>query len=251
MSDIHSDARKLYELIQEADEVVALTGAGISTEAGIPDFRSPGGLWERFDPIESFSIDGFRRNPKILYEVGQSLTREITSAQPTSAHQLLVELEKSKKLTTVITQNIDGLHQRAGSRHVLEVHGSMASSTCLECGAGYKLKEVDAIMEKHPLPPLCTRCGGLLKPDVVLFGEQLPQDVFSEAMSAATRADIMLVVGSSLVVSPASELPALTLRNHGKLVIMNLQNTWYDPRATLVLQYRLKDICAEILGLMS
>lgn len=233
---------QLVTLIEAADEIVALTGAGISTAAGIPDFRSPGGLWERYDPFEAFSLQGFQRNPHLLYEVGRDLYSAAASTQPTSTHQLLAQLEGLGKLSAVITQNIDGLHQRAGSREVYEVHGTLTTSSCMKCGTQYAMQQVEELIRQDSIPPHCPKCGGLIKPDVVLFGEMLPEPTFEKSISAASRADLLLVIGSSLQVAPASQLPFLTVENFGAVAILNLTPTPLDSLATLCLQYPLDQI---------
>jgi len=223
-------------LLKEARYAVALTGAGISTPSGIPDFRSPGtGLWEQVQPMLVASIWAFRLRPRAFYDWMRPLAHKILEAKPNPAHFALAELERAGRLKAVITQNIDGLHQAAGSQRVFELHGHTRTATCLECG-----RTVDSgpLIEEFLAGevPRCKSCGGLLKPDVVLFGELLPADVFFAAQMECEQCDLLLVAGSSLEVAPASDLPLLALEVGAKLVIVNLQPTSLDSRASVVIR---------------
>jgi len=224
------------ELLRGAEYALALTGAGISTPSGIPDFRSPGmGLWEQAHPMLVASIWAFRLRLWAFYDWMRPLARKILEAEPNAAHYALAELEGVGRLRGVITQNIDGLHQAAGSRRVFELHGHTRTATCLDCG-----RTVDSgpLIEEFLAGevPRCGECGGLLKPDVVLFGEMLPTDVFYGALSECEQCDVLLVAGSSLEVVPASELPLVALEAGADLIIVNLQPTPYDPRASVVIR---------------
>ncbi|HEY8426582.1 MAG TPA: Sir2 family NAD-dependent protein deacetylase [Limnochordales bacterium] len=225
---------RLVEAMMQARHCVVLTGAGISTESGIPDFRSPGvGLWERLDPMEVMSAAAFWRDPVRFYRVAaETWLPPLWQARPNVAHRVLAQLERQGLVRAVITQNIDGLHQRAGSRRVLEVHGHVRSARCTRCGRTYDLPELVARLQAGDQEPYCT-CGGPIKPAVVLFGDPMPP-VFEEAIAEAARADLMVVVGSSLVVDPANSLPALAQR----VAINNLEPTWVDNRAVVRLPYR-------------
>jgi len=223
-------SERLVDLVRENSPFVALTGAGISTESGIPDFRSPTGIWARYDPLEVASIDAFLADPEKVWEFYGLRLEALGRAEPNEGHRALAELEERGLLRAVITQNIDRLHTRAGSRHVIEVHGSIATASCLACGASVPYERV---LELLPLP-LCPRCGRVLKPDVVMFGELLPEAAVAEALRLAAEAPLLLVVGSSLEVYPIAGLPLETLANGGQLAIVNREPTQYDSRAAVV-----------------
>jgi NAD-dependent deacetylase len=219
------------ELIAANQPCVALTGAGISTESGVPDFRSASGVWAEYDPYEVASIDGFRLDPARAWEFYGRRLGVLADIQPNAGHLALAALERAGLLEAVITQNVDGLHQRAGSRDVVEVHGSIATASCVSCGRAERREEVVALL---PLPT-CVDCGSVLKPDVVMFGELLPAAAVERATALAREAGGMLVVGSSLEVWPVAGLPASTLEHGGKVTIVNHDPTPYDARAELVL----------------
>jgi NAD-dependent deacetylase len=224
-------------LLREAKNTVAFTGAGISTPSGIPDFRSPAsGLWERYDPMTVASIFGFRANPAAFYEWVYPLARTTLDAKPNSAHLALAQLAALNKLHCVITQNIDMLHRRAGSRVVYELHGHFAEATCTHCFAIYDgLPLLERFLHDREIPR-CPRCRGVIKPNVILFGEQLPAMILRDAQTAARNADLMLVIGSSLEVAPASDIPLLTQRHGGRIIIINLESTPVDRDAALVIR---------------
>lgn len=230
------DQRRLAELIERAQTVVALTGAGISVPSGIPDFRSPGtGLWANVDPMQVAHIDAFHRDPSRFWQFYGQRFQTLEDKRPNRAHEILGELERAGRLEAVITQNIDRLHARAGSRRLIEVHGSIAQSSCLDCGAEYEIGEVRArheAAEDHV--PRCA-CGQPLKPGVVLFGELLPPDAMAEAEALAAQADLMLCIGSSLEVYPVAQLPALTLQSGGQIAVITQSATPYDRRAAVKL----------------
>ena len=220
----------LAELIRRNQPCVALTGAGVSTESGIPDFRSAGGIWERFDPYEVASVDAFRRDPARVWEFYSLRLDVLADAEPNAAHGALAELEERGLVAAVITQNVDRLHAAAGSRDVVEVHGSIAQARCLACTTVVERPALDALL---PLPH-CPRCGAVLKPDVVMFGELLPVAAIDRATELARSAALLLVVGSSLEVWPVAGLPDETLAAGGALAIVNRDPTRYDGRADLV-----------------
>jgi NAD-dependent deacetylase len=224
--------RRLAELVRSSERVVALTGAGISVPSGIPDFRSPRtGLWERVDPMEVAHIDVFRREPERFWAFYGERFQKLKHKQPNSAHLVLAALERTGLLRAVITQNIDGLHARAGTRELVEVHGTIAHSSCLRCGVSYPLEEVrsrQAADEKGV--PRCD-CLAPLKPDVVLFGEYLPMAAFARAEQLALEAELMLCIGSSLEVYPVAELPLRTLHSGGRVAIITRGPTPLDGRA--------------------
>lgn len=227
---------RLNDLIVNADRLVAFTGAGISAESGIPTYRGQGGLWNEFDPDKFANIDYFYREPSYYWRFFQQVRYPVLSqAEPNPAHYALVSLEQQGKLVALITQNIDGLHQAAGSQKVLELHGNTRRILCLRCQKQYTMEEVYNQLSRQ-LPPVCESCGGQLKPDVVFFGESLPADVLDEAVDVSSRCDLFLVVGSSLVVQPAASLPVMAKRNGARLVIVNRDPTPLDGMADLVIQ---------------
>jgi NAD-dependent protein deacetylase/lipoamidase len=221
---------ELTVLLRDEQPVVVLTGAGISTESGIPDFRSPTGIWARFDPMEYGTIEAFRADPVKVWSFYAPRFEMLTSAEPNDGHRALAELEERGLVRAVVTQNIDLLHERAGSRDVVEVHGSIRTSSCLRCGERYPLADVLALMPS----PACPQCGALLKPDVVFFGELLPEEAIDRAFRLAREAGLLLVVGSSLEVYPVAGLPEETLASGGRLAIVNRGPTPYDHRAQVV-----------------
>jgi NAD-dependent deacetylase len=228
------EAARLAKLIRSSRSVVALTGAGISVPSGIPDFRSPGtGLWENVDPMEVAHIDVFRSDPERFWHFYGMRFQTLEDKQPNPAHVALAEMEEAGLLHAVITQNIDRLHSRAGSRELIEVHGSIASSSCLVCGVRYELGDVRARHDGDPDGvPRCD-CGAPLKPDVVLFGEFLPVAEIERAQRLALGADLMLCIGSSLEVFPVAQLPELTLDSGGKLAILTKGPTPFDRHAAV------------------
>jgi len=214
------DLELAVKALRDASYVLALTGAGISTESGIPAFRGSQGLWERYDPEEYAHISSFLRNPKKVWGMLKELYGIMKEAQPNPAHEALALLEEHGLLKGVITQNVDGLHQRAGSKRVIEFHGSGETLICLSCGRVFKTDEVSL----EDLPPTCP-CGGLLKPQIVFFGEPIPPQVLDEAFQEADKCDLMLVVGTSAQVYPAAQLPYKVVERGGKIVEVNLEET--------------------------
>jgi NAD-dependent deacetylase len=240
---------ELAELIRSAGSVVALTGAGISVPSGIPDFRSPGtGLWANVDPMEVAHISVWRREPARFWGFYGQRFAVLDGKQPNGAHRALAELERMGRLEALITQNIDGLHAAAGSSAPIEVHGSIATASCLACGASYELGDVRARAEADGEGiPRCD-CGQPLKPDVVLFGEMLPEAAISRAYELAAEADLLLCVGSSLEVWPVAELPQVTLDNGGAVAIVTIGPTPYDGRAAVK---RSGDVVDELEAVLS
>ena len=234
---------RLAGLVRSAQSVVALTGAGISVPSGIPDFRSPGtGLWEGVNPMEVAHIDAFRTDPARFWSFyGQRFT-SLRDKQPNGAHRALVDLERRGPLDGVITQNIDQLHRAAGTAELIEVHGSIATSSCLGCGARHELEEVRRRLEADGRYPPCD-CGAPLKPDVVLFGEMLPDEAMERATRLASEADLLLCVGSSLEVYPVAGLPELTLGGGGRIAIVTQGPTPFDRDAEVKLA---GDVVAEL-----
>ena len=238
------------DMIVRARNVVVFSGAGISTESGIPDFRSPGGIWTKFDP-EDFTIEKFLTSPetrkkqwRILLEGGL-----IADAEPNRAHHAVAELEKMGKLTCVITQNIDNLHQKAGNSpdKVYELHGNMRWLKCMDCDARYPVGEIVERFRSREDIPDCERCHGILKPDVVFFGEMLPQVTLKNATFHAARCDLIIVIGSSLVVYPAASIPMYAIEAGARLVIINNTPTPYDSAADVVIQHSAGEVMGKIL----
>jgi NAD-dependent deacetylase len=223
---------RLAGLIREAGSVVALTGAGISVPSGIPDFRSPGtGLWENVDPMAVAHIDAFIRDPEQFWSFYGERFQTLEHKQPNPAHRALVELERAGLLDAVITQNIDQLHTKAGTSELVEVHGTIAHSSCLRCRSQYALAAVRARQAADARGvPRCD-CGEPLKPDVVLFGEYLPIEALTRAQALAQAAELMLCIGSSLEVYPVAQLPELTLASGGRIAIVTQSRTPFDGRA--------------------
>ncbi len=230
------EIRTAARILAASRHAVVLTGAGHSTPSGIPDFRSPAsGLWERSDPMVVASLVGFHRNPRAFYDWIRPLARQMVKAEPNPAHHALAKLEQLRVVKAVITQNIDQLHQKAGSRRVLELHGSIRTATCTLCGDQTATDEMWLSFFDSDELPRCRSCGAVLKPDVILFGELLPEAVLLEALSEAEQCDAMLVAGSSLEVYPAADLPARAVGNGAKLIIVNYEPTHMDSRAQVVL----------------
>ena len=240
-------AGRAAALFRESRYAIALTGAGISTPSGIPDFRSPGsGLWEQVNPFIVASIFGFRLRPKAFYDWVRPLTAKVMAAEPNPGHLALAELEAGGWLKAVITQNIDGLHQRAGSRNVLEMHGHFREAICLGCS---QVVSTDGLLSDFLASgdvPRCAGCGGVMKPMTVLFGEQLPAEVFDAALAHVRRADLVLVAGSSLEVTPVSQLPRQVYERGGRVVVVNLTPTYIDPVADVVVHADVVDVLPSI-----
>jgi NAD-dependent deacetylase len=238
-------AQALAELILANQPCVVLTGAGVSTESGIPDFRSASGIWAQYDPYEVASIEAFHRDPERVWEFYAHRLDVLADAAPNPAHVALAELESLGLVQAVITQNVDRLHAAAGSRDVIEVHGSIAAAVCLACG-----RREEHVRELLPLPR-CADCGAVLKPGVVMFGELLPVEAIDRATALAQNAELLLVVGTSLEVWPVAGLPEETLAHGGKLAIVNRDPTPYDARASLVVHDSAGEVLANCVMSMS
>ncbi len=245
---LDSQIRRAAELVRNSRHMVAFTGAGHSTASGIPDFRSPGeGLWEKHNPMLVASIWAFRLNPKTFFDWVRPMAKTLLEAVPNPAHRALAELEEMGILKAVITQNIDNLHQKAGSRRVLELHGHMREATCIRC---YKQVPIDPTVERFILEgrvPYCD-CGGVLKPDVILFGEQLPVHILNQAIAEARRCDLVLVAGSSLEVTPAADIPFLAIESNARGIIVNLQPTAFDLQADVVIHGDVTEVLPAIVA---
>ena len=225
------------DLILGAQYFVAFTGAGISTPSGIPDFRSAGsGLWTQSNPMEVASLTAFRNHPEKFFNWLRPLAQQIGSARPNPAHLALAKLEQAGRLKALITQNIDGLHQRAGSQAVIEVHGSMSTLACPRCQATYSADPYYQPFVTDNVLPRCANCQALLKPDITLFEEMLPVQAWENAMEHSQAADCYMVIGSSLEVSPANGLPRLAYQNGAKIIINTLSTTYLDRKAQVVIR---------------
>ena len=228
-------AERLAELIRESRCTVALTGAGISVPSGIPDFRTPEtGLWANVDPMEVAHIDVFERDPARFWSYYRPRFQSLGDKRPNAAHEALAELERRGLIEGVVTQNIDRLHRAGGSQNVVEVHGSIETSSCTRCAACFELDEVEDLFDGEGVA-LCSSCGGPVKPDVILFGELLSESAMARARSLAERAELMICIGSSLAVYPVAGLPQLTLERGGRLAIVTKGSTPYDDAADLKL----------------
>lgn len=227
---------KAADLILSSNHAVALTGAGISTPSGIPDFRSrDNGLWQKYNPMEVASLSVFRVKPERFFEWFRPLTELIHSAEPNSAHIALSGMQNLGHLKTIITQNIDGLHQKAGSTSVIEVHGTLNTLTCVKCYTQFNSETFIAPYIHEGIIPHCPNCAGILKPDAILFEEQLPKKTWRDAEQVVNKCDLLIVVGSSLEVFPVARLPYQAVSKGAKLVIINKQETYMDTRADVVI----------------
>ncbi|MBN1963639.1 MAG: NAD-dependent deacylase [Anaerolineae bacterium] len=239
--------RHAARLIRNSRYAVALTGAGLSTPSGIPDFRSPtSGLWQNVNAFEVASLFGFKRHPEAFFNWIKPLAQTVLAAAPNPAHIALAQLERAGYLKSIVTQNIDMLHGKAGSQTVYEVHGHFRQATCIECFAEYDAEPFIAAFLNGGDIPRCTACGGVLKPDVILFGEQLPARELVASQQAARRCDLMLIAGSSLLVAPAGDLP-LVARQHGaRLIVVNYEKTHVDDVAEVVIHENVAQVLPQI-----
>ena len=248
-NDLSAKIEAAAEMILASERLVLFTGAGISTESGIPDFRGPGGIWTKFDP-DDFTIQKFlkseetrRKQWKILLEGGL-----LSSIKPNRAHLAIAELEEMGRLDCVITQNIDNLHQKAGNSPdiIFELHGNMQWVKCLDCGERYPVEHIKKKLKNGTEVPECEICHGILKPDVVFFGETLPPEVLDAATAHSMRCDLFLVVGSSLVVHPAAFMPAYAKEAGARLIIVNIGETPYDSSADILIEGKAGDVMSKI-----
>ncbi len=242
---------RAVNILKKAQNVVALTGAGSSTPSGIPDFRSAGsGLWTRFLPMEVASLSSFRYHPERFFEWLRPLASHMLNAQPNPAHIALANMEERGNIDTIITQNIDGLHQRAGSKHVLEVHGTLNTLTCVGCYLQYPSSDFTDAYFEHGDIPYCPECQSILKPDAVLFEEQLPAKVWLEARLASETCDVMIVAGSSLEVMPVAGLPARAIEHGADVIVINKSETYIDGQASAVLTGDVSDIIPALAAVL-
>jgi len=238
MGNINLLISNAADIIYKSKFTIALTGAGISVESGIPDFRSEGGLWSRFDPSEYATIEAFRQDPEKVWKMLKEMDEIVSGARPNSAHIAMGEMEKMGFLHYIITQNINNLHQEGGAKNVIEYHGNSSTLSCLWCGRRYK-----SIEKKGEYPPKC-HCGRVLKPDVVFFGEPIPVDALHKSYELASKAEALMIVGTSAVVSPANSIPVIAKQNGAKLIEINLENTHLTDSITDIF---LKGKAGEIL----
>lgn len=223
-------------LIKKSHNTVVLTGAGISTHSGIPDFRTPGkGLWTQTDPMEVASLSAFRHDPERFYQWFHPVVVQLSHAKPNPAHIALSRLQAAGYLTTIITQNIDGLHSKAGSTNVLEVHGTLETLSCTDCYSKVPASMIMDIYISQCCMPRCPACNGVLKPDVILYEEQLPAIIWIKAEKACQQCELILVVGTSLEVMPSAKLPVEAVEHGAKLIIINNTPTFMDVRANVVI----------------
>jgi len=236
----------LHSLIEASNRLVVFTGAGISAESGIPTYRGDDGVWNKYDPAKYAEISNFLADPAYYWSFFREIRYPVLrDATPNPAHLALATLEQRGKLKAVITQNIDGLHQEAGSKRVLELHGNTRRITCMDCGTTCSLEEVHTRLQEV-FPPTCQACQGVLKPEVVFFGESLPPDVLDDAVDETRNCDLFLVVGSSLVVQPAASLPPLAVQSGAALVIINRDPTPQDHLARLVFHEKASDVLGPL-----
>jgi NAD-dependent deacetylase len=254
MTDIVDNAalEEAASLIRKSKYVVVFTGAGVSTPSGIPDFRSAhSGLWTKDNPMEVASFSAFRYRPEKFFNWLRPLARNIIQAVPNSAHYGLAKLEHAGYIKSIITQNIDGLHQKAGSTNVIEVHGSMTRLECLRCRRSFPSEDfIDSFINREEIPH-CDRCRKILKPCITLFEEMLPEKAWNQAEAACNLADLVLVVGSSLSVTPAAYLPVYAVENNARLIINNLTPTQLDYRAEVLLPWNAVDVIPKIINLLN
>jgi len=240
--EAYSAIMSIAHEIKNARRTVALTGAGISAESGLGTFRGKDGLWSRYDPAVVASIESFTQDPRKFWEFAREVGWIFLTAKPNAAHMALADLEAMKRLDSVITQNVDGLHQRAGSKHVIEIHGNAGRIICTRCNAEYATEKiVDRIAQEDV--PTCERCGGSLKPDVILFGESLPKKAFDLALRKMKSTDLLLAAGTSLEVYPAASLPELAKKNGAKIVSIDTGRTSWDN----LCDYKVNGPAGEIL----
>ncbi len=248
--DLETLADKVADLIINAKKVVVFTGAGVSTESGIPDFRSSGGFWERYDP-DDFTYQKFVSNPDTRRKQWQMFRERFQTggANPNPAHYAIAELDRLGKLDCVITQNVDNLHQEAGvpADKVFELHGNMQWVICLSCRRRYPFEQIKIRLDKGEQILDCEACHGILKPDVVLFGEQLPEAVLKEATFRSYDSDLFIVIGSTLIVYPAAYMPIYATNAGAKLVIINLSSTPMDKQATVLIRAKAGETMAKVI----
>jgi len=252
MPNIQEQLYDTAELMQQARHIVALTGAGISTESGIPDFRSPDSIWRQNPPVNYHDFLHKPEARKTYWQTRQSLSQQVAAAQPNAAHRALVELERRQVLLGVITQNFDGLHQDAGHKpdRVIELHGTSRFAACTLCGTRSSMADLQQRIDTGEIDPCCLHCGGFLKSATILFGQRVPETELSRAKDLTIACDLFLVIGSSLRVVPAATLPRLALRRNVPLIIINLQPTLLDEHADIVIHEKAGSILPALVTLL-
>jgi len=236
---------KAIQLVRKAERITAFTGAGISTESGISDFRSPGGVWDRYRIITYQEFLTSHDARMEYWKMRKELQQELNSARPNSAHRALASLERIGKLTCLITQNIDGLHQEAGSSRVIELHGTNRRAVCLTCEKTWPIEDIDARLDSGDSAPLC-ECGGFIKPATVSFGQAMPKDAMMQVFACAAACDLFLMIGSSLQVQPAASIPREAYENGAKLIFINSTETPYDSIATQIFRENAGEVLSKI-----
>jgi NAD-dependent deacetylase len=250
MPNIQQQLHDTAELMQQAQHIVALTGAGISTESGIPDFRSPDSIWRQNPPVNYHDFLHKPEARKMYWQTRQSLSLQVAAAQPNAAHRALVELERRQILLGIITQNFDGLHQDAGHKpdRVIELHGTSRFAACTLCGTRSSMADLQQRIDTGEIDPRCLHCGGFLKSATILFGQRVPDTELSRAKDLTAACDLFLVIGSSLRVVPAATLPRLALRRNVPLIIINLQPTPLDEHADIVIHEKAGNILPALVS---
>jgi len=245
--ELDGKVKELVELLRQSGKCVVLTGAGVSVESGIPDFRGPEGTWKTYDPAIS-TASSFVLKPHQFWFFAMQFVGPLMRAEPNPAHQALAELEKMGHVTCVITQNIDGLHQKAGSKNVIELHGTAWRSVCVNCGKKYSFQYVmDQMVPMCSLVPRCMECGYILKPDATLFFEEIPQQLYQQCLDELNHCDLLIVVGSTLLVEPSGSFPEMVKKLGGKIVIINLEKTWFDENSDIVINGKATEVLTQIL----
>ncbi len=242
-----NNIKTLKHWVGKSDNIVLFTGAGVSAESGIPTYRGKGGYWNKYDPDKYANINYFHQDPSYYWNFFKDVRSPVLKkAKPNTAHRSIVKLENSGRIKSIITQNIDGLHKEAGSKNILELHGNTRMFSCLKCKLEFDFHQINDLLDKH-LPPECTECGSLIRPNVILFGEPLDPDILSKADTDSSLADLFITAGSSLVVQPAALLPLTAKKNGAKLVIINLDPTPLDAMADLVININVSEVFLKII----
>lgn len=233
--------KRAVELITSANYLIALTGAGVSAESGIPTFRGQNGLWKKYRVDELATLDAFRKNPKLVWQWYSWRISIVISAKPNPAHYSLAYLERIRILKTLITQNVDNLHERAGSRNLIKLHGDILTAKCTSCNYEHKIWEPPKI-----IPPKCPRCRSIMRPGVIWFGETIPQDIINRALAEAEKADVILVVGTSGVVMPAGAIPEIVKKNEGRVIEINIEKSLITRIADIHIRGKAGEILPKI-----
>lgn len=251
MIDMNIQERQIFEAVQLVDNahnIVAFTGAGISTESGLADFRSPGGLWDKYRIITHPEFLSSKAARNEYWEMRRELIPAILNAKPNPGHRALAALEEAGKLSSVITQNIDGLHQEAGSKNVIEVHGTNRTASCVSCFKQWKIEDIQIRLEVGDLDPHCDVCGGIIDPDTVSFGQSMPEGAMERAYAAAASCDLMFMIGSSLAVHPAASIPMAAHQNGAQLIFINKTKTQYDGIAKFLVTGGIGDFLKKVIS---